>query len=121
MRDRRSPDPADFLPLTHLSTYLLLVLADAPGYGYALVQRIRERSDDLVNPGAGSFYSIVRKLVDQGLVAETDRTGGPGVGRVYEITPLGRAVLAAEATRLSALASETRRILRRPEPHGGRR
>lgn len=118
---RRPRDPRSFLPLTHLAFHLLLVLTDEPVHGYPLLQRIRERSHGLVNPGAGSFYSIIQKLADQGLISEVDEDPGQGTRRVFSITPLGRAVLTAEADRLASLAAETRRRLRRPLPHGGDR
>jgi DNA-binding PadR family transcriptional regulator len=123
MADRRgAPDPATFLPLTHLSYFLLLVLADGPGHGYGLVQRIRERSADLVNPGTGSFYSILQKTVEAGLVVEQKPQAGNGArGRTYALRPLGRRVLAAEAARLETLAADTRRKLMRPAPQGGSR
>ena len=108
------PRPAAaFLPLTHLTYYLLLVLTDGPAHGLALVDRIRARSGDLVNPGTGSFYSIVQKTVGQGLIAEEPAESG-GRKRAYQLTPLGRRVLAAEAARLAALTGETRKALARP-------
>ena len=68
----RAPDPAVFLPLTHLVYYLFLALAESPAHPYALVQRIREGSDGAVDPGTGSFYSIIRRAVDDGLIEERD-------------------------------------------------
>ena len=58
-------DPRRFLPLTHLAYAVLLCLAEEPAHGYALVERIRTRSGGLINPGTGSFYSIVKKLSDE--------------------------------------------------------
>jgi PadR family transcriptional regulator, regulatory protein PadR len=112
------PDPRCFLPLTHLEYYVLLSLAEAPTHGYALVQRIRSRSDGLVDPGTGSFYSIVRKLSDDGLIAEADARDGDRRRRCYGVTPLGRSVLLAEADRLATQIAATRQL--RPAPTGSR-
>ena len=97
-----------FLPLTHLEYHVLAALREAPTHGYALVQQIRDRSGGLVDPGTGSFYSIVKKLADVGLIAETGDGRGHG-RRCYAATRLGSAVLAAETDRLAAQIAATRR------------
>jgi DNA-binding PadR family transcriptional regulator len=98
-----------FLPLTHLAYHVLLSLAERPDHGYALVQRIRERSGGLVDPGTGSFYSIIKKLCDEALIVETE-VDDDGRRRWYEVTPLGATVLAAEAERLAAQVAATRKL-----------
>lgn len=104
-------DPRRFLPLTHLAYHVLLSLAEEAGHGYGLVQRIRERTGGLVDPGTGSFYSIVRKLSDEGLIAESDEVDeDDSRRRKYEITRLGRLVLAAEADRLTVQLAATRKL-----------
>lgn len=114
MSPRRLPATAEsFLPLTSLTFYLLLVLVESPGHAYALVQRIRERSDGLVDPGTGSFYSIIRGAVDSGLIEETDSSDRSGRRRQFSITKLGRDVLVAEHRRLHELVAETRHALSR--------
>ena len=103
------PSAADFLPLTHLLYVVLLSLAEAPTHPYELVRRIRERSDGRIDPGTGSFYSVLSQAERQGLIREA----GPAEGRrrVYELAPLGRRVLAAEAERLAAQLKATRAAL----------
>jgi DNA-binding PadR family transcriptional regulator len=115
---RPRPDPRRFLPLTHLEYYVLLSLSEVPTHGYALVQRIRSRSGGLVDPGTGSFYSIVKKLSDEGLIAEADADEADSRRRSYAVTPLGRSVLLAEADRLATQIAAARQL--RPAPTGGR-
>ncbi len=122
--ERKARRPADitrFLPLTHLAYHVLLSLAEAPAHGYALVQRIRERSAGLVDPGTGSFYSIVKKLSDEGLIAETETDDADGRRRWYAITPLGEAVLMAEADRLTEQLAATRKLGLATPARGGQR
>jgi len=103
--------PADgFLPLTHLLYVVLLSLAEEPNHPYELVKRIRERSGGRIDPGTGSFYSVLAQAERQGLIRERAPAPSPR-RRVYEIAPLGRRVLAAEAERLEAQLKATRAAL----------
>jgi DNA-binding PadR family transcriptional regulator len=105
------PPSADgFLPLTHLLYAVLLSLAEEPSHPYELVKRIRERSEGSIDPGTGSFYSVLAQAERQGLIRER-ATAAPGRRHVYEIAPLGRRVLAAEAERLDAQLKATRAAL----------
>jgi len=116
---RRAPDPDTFLPLTHLVYHLLLALAESPAHPYGLVQRIRTQSDGRVDPGTGSFYSIIRRTVDDGLIVETDAEAGADQRRrMYDISPLGRRVLEAEVRRLETQLTATRRLLKATERRG---
>ena len=112
-------DAQSFLPLTHLMYHLLFALADEPAHPYALVHAIRERSEGKVDPGTGSFYSMIRQAVDDGLVRESAREEGTdGRRRVYGLTPLGRSVLEAEVRRLEQQLAATRRTLASAERRG---
>lgn len=108
--ERVPTDPHRFLPLTHLEYAVLLCLAEEPTHGYALVERIRVRSGGLVSPGTGSFYSIVKKLNDDQLIAELDERALDRRRRSYAVTQLGAAVLQAEANRLARDVAAARRV-----------
>ena len=85
--------------------YALHVMAEeGPVHGYAISERIAERTDGAWRPGPGSVYPSLQKLVDGGLAKAT--TQGPR--RVYEITPKGR--------RLLALVRRRGEWFRRPRP-----
>lgn len=113
------PDPQSFLPLTHLMYHLLAALTDEPAHAYALVHAIRTRSEGRIDPGTGSFYSMIRQAVDAGLVREDTRArGSDGRRRVYDITPLGRDVLQAEVRCLEQQVAATRRTLAAAERRG---
>lgn len=119
--DRPAPRPsvATHLPLTSLMFLLLSTLAESPGHGYVLVQRIRERSGGVVDPGTGSFYSIIKMAVDNGLVEE--RPGPPNDRRrQFGISAFGCDVLKAETRRLSDLVRTTKHTLSRLDAKGVR-
>jgi DNA-binding PadR family transcriptional regulator len=104
-----SRDLKELLPLTHLSYHILLTLRGGPAHGYAIVRSVRERSAGALSPGTGSFYSALARMVDEGVVVETnppaDATGGDSRRRYYDLTPFGTRVLAAETDRLRALVA----------------
>jgi DNA-binding PadR family transcriptional regulator len=99
--------PGDLLPLTHLMYAVLLSLAEKPDHPYELVKRIRERSAGRIDPGTGSFYAVLTQAERKGLIREC-ASKPPTRRRVYELAPLGKRVLAAEAERLAAQLAATR-------------
>ena len=109
MADPLSRSPRSFLPLKPLDLQLLLSLAERERHGYALVQDIAERTDGLVALEPGNLYRVIKRLLTDGLVAETDRRAVAELDderrRYYRITPLGGRVLAAEIARLQALVT----------------
>ena len=104
-----SRPPRSFLPLKPVDLQLLLSLAEEERHGYGLVQAIAERTDGLVALEPGNLYRVIKRLLADGLVVETDRRAVPGLDderrRYYRITPLGGRVLAAEIARLHELVT----------------
>ena len=115
-----SRPPRSFLPLKPLDLQLLLSLAEQERHGYALVQDIAHRTEGLVALEPGNLYRVIKRLLTDGLVAETERRTAPDLGdderrRYYRITSLGGRVLAAEIVRLQALVTSpaTKALVRR--------
>ena len=113
------PDPRSFLPLKPVELQLLLALAEEERHGYGLVQTIAERTDGLVTLEPGNLYRVIKRLLADGLVAETERRPAPDLAderrRYYRITALGGRVLAEELKRLEMLVSSpaARSLVRR--------
>jgi DNA-binding PadR family transcriptional regulator len=101
------PDPRTFLPLRPAELVLLLVLMDGEQHGYALARAIETRSDGTIVLKPGNLYRVIQRLVDDGLVAESEHRPAPDADderrRYYRITPLGGRVATAEVRRLHAL------------------
>jgi DNA-binding PadR family transcriptional regulator len=70
-----------------IRTAVLAVLAEGPGHGYEIMQRIEDKSEGAWRPSPGSVYPSLQLLEDEGLVRSFEREGK----RVYEITDAGRA------------------------------
>ena len=102
-----STDPRNFLPLKPVDLELLLALAGEDLHGYGLVQAISEHTDGLIVLDPGNLYRVVKRLLADGLIAESDRGSGDASERrkYYRITPLGGRVLAAELDRLRQLVA----------------
>ena len=102
-------DPRSFLPLRPPDLVLLLALVDGERHGYALAQELSDRSDGVVTLEPGNLYRVLRRLMADGLVDESERRPAPDLDderrRYYRITPLGARVAAAELERLRALVS----------------
>ena len=73
-----------------IRTALLGELAEGPGHGYELMQRLEEKSGGAWRPSPGSVYPTLQMLEDEGLVRSVERDDK----RVFEITESGRAEFA---------------------------
>ena len=108
----RTPDPADFLPLTPAIAHILLALADADRHGYGIMQEVERLTSGSVRMGPGTLYGTIKRMLGSGLAAEADERPDPDLDderrRYYRMTPLGRAVLQAETARMEALVSAAR-------------
>ena len=101
------------LPLKPVVFHILLALATGEAHGYGVIQSVREASTGRIRLETGGFYRHLRKLLDQGLVAETESRpadADPRRGAYYRLTTSGREVLAAESRRLSELVDTTRSL-----------
>ena len=112
MPDQRR-DPSDYLPLPDFWLHILLVLGDGPSHGYAIGKMMRERSDGRLSPTTGTLYHGLRRLHEEGLICEaavSSSDEGKGPRRQYfKLTPFGRRVFRAEASRLHAVLAAARR------------
>ncbi len=93
--------PSDF--------HLLLALLDRPLHGYALARRMEEESEGQVRMLPGNLYAVLRRMVGEGLVKETDERPAEDRAdarrRYFAITDAGRDLLASEARRLRRTAA----------------
>ncbi len=118
----RPPEPQTLLPLPVSEFQILLALADEERHGYAIRREVAERTDGDVQLGPGTLYGSIKRMVNSGLIAESDERPDPELDderrRYYRITPLGRKVAAAEARRMERLVgiARAKRLLGRPEP-----
>ena len=101
-------------PLSATDFHVLMVLAEGPSYGYAIMKAVARHSEGAVRPEIGSLYRVLWRLMDSGWVREaapprSARRGSRGQPRrYYALTPAGHAVANAEARRLAHVVSLAR-------------
>src|SRR5579871_3434246 len=74
-----------------IRTAALLLLAEEPRNGYAIMQEIEERSNGVWRPSPGSVYPALAQLEDEGLIRSEEIDGR----KRFAITDAGREQLAA--------------------------
>jgi len=108
----RTRDPQSLLPLTAALLHVLLSLADSDKHGYAIIKEVQDRTNGEVTLGAGTLYSMLKRLLADGLVVESgdrpDRSVDDERRRYYRLTAFGREVAIAEIRRLESLVSQAR-------------
>jgi DNA-binding PadR family transcriptional regulator len=106
-------DPAELAALLPLPTavfHILVALADRDRHGYSIMQDVSSRTDGKVRLGAGTLYTAIRRMLEQGLIEELrERPARDDERRrYYRLTRLGRDAALAEARRLSDLLEQAR-------------
>jgi DNA-binding PadR family transcriptional regulator len=90
-------------PLTPAVLHILLALSSEERHGYGIMKQVRLDSHGMVKMGPGTLYGSLRRMMDGGLIRESDRKVDPRLDderRVYyRITALGNKILAAELER----------------------
>ena len=98
---------------------ILLALADEDRHGLAITKDVFARTDGQMHLWPGMLYGALRKMTEQGFVADVDApadfTSGGGRPRFYRITAAGKRACAAEASRLARFVDVARakKLIRR--------
>ena len=98
----------------HLDRLLLAVLADAPGHGYELSQRLTERSGGELGVHEGSLYPALHRLERGGRVESSWSTGDGRRRRIYRLTPGGRRAVRESRREWQAFSTAVDRVLGGP-------
>lgn len=114
MTKRLSRSPESFLPLTPVAFEILLAVAEGERHGYEIMVEIEQRTGGRISPNPGTLYRALDRLLQEGLLTFAVRPAEGESRRVFSLSPLGRAVAAAEAARLSdqVLAARSLRLFK---------
>jgi transcriptional regulator len=104
--------PTDLVQGT-LDLLILKVIALEPMHGWAIAQRIRQMSNDVLQVGQGSLYPALHKLEQQGWIqsawgaSENNRRA-----KYYSLTRAGRSAMAREAAQWERLSEAISLVVR---------
>jgi DNA-binding PadR family transcriptional regulator len=111
-RRDQSDEVEAFLPLPTAVFHILVALADRDRHGYSIMQDVAGRTERKVRLSAGTLYSAIRRMLEQGLIEELRDSPDPASDderrRYYRLTKLGREVAVAEARRVNDMLSQAR-------------
>lgn len=94
-------------PLSPAIHHILLALLAGDLHGYAIMQSVETLSNGALRIGPGTLYGTLKRLLEQGLVEETDERPDADNDderrRYYRLTPSGRATVRTESVRMARL------------------
>jgi DNA-binding PadR family transcriptional regulator len=112
------------LPLTPQTFHLLLALSDGDRHGYGIGAEVERQTDGKVRLGPGTLYGLIKRLLADGLIVETDERPDPEFDderrRYYRLSEFGLEVARAEAVRLERLVLQARERKLLPNPSTSR-
>ncbi len=105
--------PSDLLPGT-LELLVLKTLATGPKHGYAIVEHLKQRSQDILQIGESALYPALQRILLKGWVrAEWGASENNRRARFYALTKAGRKQLEAEVAKWERLSAGVNLVLER--------
>ena len=96
-------------PLTPAVFHILLALSSGERHGYSIMKQVEVDSQGNVKMGAGTLYGSLKRMLEAGLVKESDKRVDPEMDderRIYyQITGMGTEALAAELERYQRIVT----------------
>lgn len=90
-------------PLTPAVFHILLALSSGERHGYDIMKQVEADTQGKVNMGNGTLYGSLKRMLDAGLVKESDKRVDPEMDderRIYyQITGIGAKALEVELER----------------------
>ena len=98
--------------------HVLIALADGEKHGYAILKEVEERTAAKVQLSTGTLYTMIKRLLNDGLIQEIDERPDEDDERrrYYALTAFGRKVASAEAERMEEMLESARikKLVRKP-------
>jgi DNA-binding PadR family transcriptional regulator len=99
-------------PLTPAVFHILLALSSGERHGYGIMKQVEADSQGRVTMGPGTLYGSLKRMLDAGLVRESDKRVDPEMDdqrRIYyQITGIGAEALASELERYNRIVTIAR-------------
>ena len=98
--------------LSRSAVHVLLAIGPEERHGYAIMAEVARLTGGAMRLGPGAVYTTIKRLLDDGLIEESDARPDPDMDdqrrRYYRLTAVGRAVASAEVQRFESLVQATR-------------
>jgi PadR family transcriptional regulator PadR len=94
-----------------LPTLILEALAQEPCHGYRIAQKIKERSEGVLDFKEGTLYPALHKLENGGMVESYESVENGRARRHYRITRAGRGMLAKDRAEWRTISRAVTTIL----------
>jgi len=105
-------DPGSTPSISRTAFHVLVAIGPEERHGYGIMQEVARITDGATRLGPGGVYTTIRRLLDDGLIEESDARPDEQLDdqrrRYYRLTGLGRSVVAAEVERLDRLVGAAR-------------
>jgi DNA-binding PadR family transcriptional regulator len=111
-------------PLTPAVLHILMALSTGERHGYGIMKEVEADSQGKVKMGPGTLYGSLGRMIDAGLIRESQKKVDPKMDdqrRVYyKITAVGQKALAAELQRYHDVVAvaQQRRLFPQTLIHG---
>lgn len=96
-------------PLTPAVFHILLALSSGERHGYGIMKQIETDTQGRVSMGNGTLYGSLKRMLDAGLVEESDKRIDPAMDderRIYyRLTGIGVRALEAELERYKRIVT----------------
>jgi DNA-binding PadR family transcriptional regulator len=95
--------------LTPAVFHILLALSTVERHGYGIMKQVEADSQGKVSMGPGTLYGSLKRMLDAGLVSESDKRVDPEMDDArriyYQITDAGAQALTAELERYQRIVT----------------
>jgi transcriptional regulator len=107
----KANNPPDLLPGT-LDLLILRTLSTGSKHGYAIAERLRQVSEDVLQVGESSLYPALQRLLLNGWVeAEWGTSDNNRRARYYTLSAAGRKQLKSEREEFDRLVTAIQRVM----------
>ena len=101
-------------PLTPAVFHILLALSTGERHGYGIMKQVEADSEGKVSMGAGTLYGSLKRMLEAGLVKESDKRVDPELDDArriyYAVTGAGAEALSAELDRYKRVLGRAQEI-----------
>jgi len=95
----------------HLDSLVLATLSEGPAHGYAVIERLKERSHGAFDLAEGTVYPVLHRLEAEGLLASSWSEAAGRKRRVYRLTRRGRSALEGRRREWRAFSGAVEAVL----------